>query len=122
MLGSEQTHHFGDVTEIVKIKEKKAVGKNVIRKHENRYWLKNDDVYELHFTQFYDDEIILKFMELKEEPGNYIYMSELLKVEDEVIFTDSAEDAMTEFEDMIIEHIQEEIDFYENMLSTFNKK
>ena len=25
-----------------------------IREYENRYWLLNDDVYELHFTQFYD--------------------------------------------------------------------
>ena len=96
--------------------------KNIIRKCENRHWLINDDAFELHFTQFYDDEIILKFMEIKEEPGNYIYMSEFLKVEEEVIFADSVEDAMTQFEDMIIEHIQEEIDFYKNMLSTFSKK
>ena len=32
------------------------------RKHENRYWLVDDDVYELHFIQFYDDKIILKFI------------------------------------------------------------
>lgn len=33
-----------------------------LREYENRYWLLNDDVYELHFTHFYDDEIILKFI------------------------------------------------------------
>lgn len=38
---------------------------NKIREHDNRYWLLNDEVYELHFTQFYDDEIILKFIETK---------------------------------------------------------
>lgn len=34
--------------------------KNRIREYENRYWLQDDDIYELHFTQFYDDEIIFK--------------------------------------------------------------
>ena len=27
---------------------------NKIREYKNRYWLVNDDVYELHFHQFYD--------------------------------------------------------------------
>lgn len=46
-----------------------------IREYENRYWLQNDDVYELHFTQFCDDEIILKFVQDKNDSENYIYVS-----------------------------------------------
>ena len=47
---------------------------NKIREYKNRYWLVNDDVYELHFHQFYDDEIILKFVQNKEDSENYIYV------------------------------------------------
>lgn len=65
-----------------------------IREYENRYWFTNDDVYELHFTQFYDDEIILKFVQDKEDSENYIYVSDLLNVEHDEIQADSAEDAM----------------------------
>lgn len=61
---------------------------NTQRKHENRYWLVNDNVYELHFTQFYDDEVILKFIQDKEDLESYIYVSDLLKVEHDEILAD----------------------------------
>lgn len=32
-------------------------------KHENRYWLVNENVYELHFTYSVNDEILLKFIQ-----------------------------------------------------------
>lgn len=95
---------------------------NKIREYENRYWLKNDDVYELHFTQFYDDEIILKFVQDKDDSGNYIYVSDLLDIEHDEILADSVEDAMEQFEDMVVEHIQEQIDYYEEMLNKFQEE
>lgn len=93
-----------------------------IREYENRYWLKNDDVYELHFTQFYDDEIILKFIQDKEDLENYIYVSELLNVEHDEEFAESIEDAMEQFEDMVLEHIQEQISYYDEMLEKFQEE
>ena len=96
--------------------------KNRIREHGNRYWLVNDDVYELHFTQFYDDEIILKFIQDKNDSENYIYVSELLNVEHDDILADSTEDAMEQFEDMVIEHIKEKIAYYNEMLDKFQEK
>ena len=75
------------------------------KKYENRYWLVNDDVFELHFTQFYDDKVILKFVQDKDDSENYIYVSDLLNVEHDEIQADSVEDAMEQFEDMVIEHI-----------------
>lgn len=78
---------------------------NRIREYENRYWLVNDDVYELHFTQFYDDEIILKFV----------------NVEHDEILAESIEDAMEQFGDMVIDHIQEQISYYEEMLDKFQE-
>lgn len=95
---------------------------NIKRKYENRYWLVNDDVYELHFTQFYDDEVILKFIQDKDDSDNYIYVSNLLNVEHDEIFADSVEDAMEQFEDMVVEHIQEEISYYEEILDKFKEE
>lgn len=93
-----------------------------IREYENRYWLINDDVYELHFTQFYDDEIILKFIQNKNDSENYIYVSELLNVEHDDILAESIEDAMEQFEDMVIDHIKEKINYYEEMLDKFQEE
>lgn len=95
---------------------------NRIREYKNRYWLKNDDVYELHFTQFYDDEIILKFVQDKEDSENYIYVSEMLNVEHDEILAGAIEDAMEQFEDMIVNHIQEQISYYDEMLDKFQEE
>ena len=93
-----------------------------IREHENRYWLLNNDVYELHFTQFYDDEIILKFVQDKEDSDNYIYVSGLLNVEHDEEFAESVEDAMEQFEDMVIDYIKEKIDYYDEILDKFQEE
>ncbi len=95
---------------------------NRIREYEKRCWLVNDDVYELHFTQFYDDEIILKFIQDKDDLENYIYVSNLLNVEHDEIQEESVEDAMEQFENMIVYHINEEISYYEDMLDKFQEK
>ena len=92
------------------------------KKYENRYWLVNDDVFELHFTQFYDDKVILKFVQDKDDSENYIYVSDLLNVEHDEIQADSVEDAMEKFEDMVNEYIQEQIYYYEEMLERFNEE
>ena len=95
---------------------------NKIREYKNRYWLVNDDVYELHFHQFYDDEIILKFVQNKEDSENYIYVSGLLNVEHDEEFTESIEDAMEQFEYMVIDYIKEKIGYYEEMLDKFREE
>lgn len=94
---------------------------NKIREYENRYWLVNDDVYELHFTQFYDDEIILKFVQDKGYSENYIYVSDLLNVEHDEILSKSIEDAIEQFEDMIVDYIKEQISYYDEMLDKFQE-
>ncbi|MCM1234166.1 MAG: hypothetical protein NC489_29025 [Ruminococcus flavefaciens] len=78
-------------------------------------------MYELHFTQFYDDEIILKFIQDKNDSENYIYVSELLKVEHDEILAESVDDAMEQFEDMVIDHIKDEIAYYDEMLDKFQE-
>lgn len=96
-----------------------------IREYENRYWLLNDDVYELHFTQFYDEIIlkfILKFIQDKEDSENYIYVSDLLNVEHDEEFAKSIGDAMEQFEDMVIDYIKEKISYYDEMLDKFQEE
>ncbi len=95
---------------------------NRIREYENRYWLVNDNVCELHFTQFYDEEIILKFIQDKDDLENYIYVSYLLNVERDEIQAESIEDAMEQFEDMVVDHIKDEIYYYEEMLDKFQEE
>lgn len=75
----------------------------------------------MHFTQFYDDEIILKFIQDKDNLENYIYVSDLLNVEHDEILAESIEDAMEQFEDMVVDHIQEQISFYDEMLDKFQE-
>ena len=93
-----------------------------IREYENRYWSVKDGVYELHFTQFYDDEIILKFIQDKDDSENYIYVSDLLNVEYDEEFAESVEDAMDQFENKVIDYIQEQISYYEEMLDKFQEE
>lgn len=75
----------------------------------------------MHFIQFYDDEIILKFIQDKGDSENYIYVSELLNIEHDEILAESIEDAMEQFEDMIVNHIQEQISYYDEMLDKFQE-
>lgn len=94
--------------------------------HENRYWQIEQSngrlVGKLHFTQYYDDEVILSFAQDKNEKECYWYVSDFLKVDDDCIIVDSPEDAMQEFESMIIEHIEDEIGSFEDMLEKFNEE
>lgn len=96
--------------------------KNKIREYENRYWLLNNNVYELHFIQFYGDKIILKFIQDKDDSENYIYVSDLLNVEHDEEFAESIKDAMEQFEDMVIDYIKERIAYYDEMLDKFQEE
>lgn len=95
---------------------------NIKRKYKNKYWFINDDVFELHLCIFDNDEIILKFIQDKSNSKNYIYVSDLLNVEHDEIIADSIEEAMEQLEDMIIEHIQKKIFYYEEILENFNEE
>lgn len=98
------------------------------RKYENRHWEQNkfndlgNPIYELHFREYYDDEMILGFVKDEDEDDEWIYSSNFLNVEYDIIIADSVEDAMEEFEEMIIEHIQEEISDLEERLEKFNEE
>ena len=52
----------------------------------------------------------------------FSFVSELLNVEHDEILAESIEDAMEQFDDMVIEHIKEKIAYYNEMLDKFQEK
>ena len=94
--------------------------------HENWYWeveeAHNALVGKLHFTQFYDDEVILSWQLNDSEPDTFYYVSSMLNVEQDAIFADNPDEAMEEFADMVIEHIEDKISYYEDMLDKFKEE
>ena len=93
--------------------------------HENWYWEVEDFgdalVGRLHFTEFYDDEIILEWQLNKDCDDEFNYTSTFLNVEQDVLFADNPNDAMEEFIDRIEEHIKEEICQLEDQLEKFKE-
>lgn len=93
------------------------------KEYENREWLTNTVEgtlrYELHFTEFYDDETILIFTQDVKDPERFPYTSKFLNVESDDIIADSVQDAIEQFENMIKDHINDEISRYEEMLKKF---
>ena len=93
--------------------------------HENWYWEVEDFgdalVGKLHFTEFYDDEIILSWKLNKDCDDEYNYNSTLLGVEQDIYFADTPDEAMEEFIDMIESHIEEEISRLEEQLEKFRE-
>ena len=92
-------------------------------KHANRYWVieefKGSLVGKLHFTEFYDNNIILEWQLNDNEPDTFYYVSTLLNVEQDAIIADNPDDAMELFEDMIVERIEEEIEYLKGKLAKF---
>lgn len=70
----------------------------------------------------HSNEIILKFVPEKENSENYFYVLDLLNVKHYEEFAVLIEDAVKQFEDMVVNHIQEEINYYEEMLDEFQEK
>ena len=66
--------------------------------------------------------MILGFVKDNIDTDTYIYVSELLNVENDVITAESVEDAKEQFEDMIIEYIEDEISRLESMLEKFREE
>lgn len=95
---------------------------------ENRYWSIADKkadngnpVYELHFTEFYDDEIIATFYQDDEDSSTYLMSSETLR-QDETIFTASSIDDMKEqVAEFVIEMWNDEIKCLQERIEKFNE-
>ena len=91
--------------------------------HKNRYWEIDETsgvlVGKLHFKQFYEDEVILSFMQDEHDDTTFWYASDMLEVEDDLVCANDPDEAMAQFEQMVIEHIEDEINGLEEMKERF---
>lgn len=93
-----------------------------------KYWEtgeKNDfgkECYKLHFSQFYeedDENVVAGFVQDEIDENRFIYVSKELNVEYDTLFADNIEDAKHQIEDMLIDHWNDEIDYLENRIKSF---
>ncbi len=95
----------------------------------NRYWSIADSkadngnpVYELHFTEFYDDEIIATFFQDDEDPSTYFMTSQSLR-QDETLFTASSiEDMQEQVAEFVIETWNDEVKCIRERIEKFNER
>lgn len=74
------------------------------------------------FTQFYDDEEILRFAQDKRDKDFFNYSSNLLNVENDFLFSNDVEDAKEEFISMVIDYIEGEISYLTDKLEKFKEE
>ena len=76
------------------------------------------------FSQFYeyeydDENVVAVFVQDETDENIFIYVSKELNVEYETLFADSIEDVKHQIEDMLIDHWNEEINYLENRIKSF---
>lgn len=95
----------------------------------NKYWKEmlnalNEKVYILYFNPFGNEEELLRFS--KDKDGDYVYVSELLNVENDLLNdveeNISIEEAKQICEEMIEEHYEDEIAYNELLLRLFKEQ
>lgn len=90
----------------------------------NRYW-EYDEFYEswnLYFTQFYDDEVIISFAKDNECGWFEITFQKENITTNEMLEAETIEEAKEECEYKVKEYIQDQISYYEYMLEKFEEE
>lgn len=94
-------------------------------KFANKRWIPNPDgtqtIYELHFTEFYDDEIIATLTKDHEDDAGWLYTIPSLNREDEYLDADSFDEACSQIEELIIEDWNDEITRLKECIEKFNE-
>lgn len=90
---------------------------------EDKYW-EYDEIeenYKLHFTRFYEDEIIATVL-IDEEDVPFCAAYALENVDEDEVYVlaaETIEDAKLEVEEQIIEFIQEQIEYLQSWIHKF---
>lgn len=92
------------------------------KKYRYKYWLTKGKVHELHFVQFYEDKVVLRFEQDENDADIFWYTSELLNVEHDCKMVDDIHEAMEDFEDMIVQHFKDEINYLQELIEQFNEE
>lgn len=88
--------------------------------NKNLFWQYHEvsDSYDLYFNAFGDENIIAG---IADTGDGWEYGSTLLGVDNDFLDADNLEDAQSEMLDLIEQHYQDEIDYYEELLSQFKE-
>lgn len=88
--------------------------------NKNLFWQYHEgsDSYDLYFNAFGDENIIAG---IADTGDGWEYGSTLLGVDNDFLDADNLEDAQSEMLDLIEQHYQDEINYYEELLSQFKK-
>ena len=88
--------------------------------NKNLFWQYHEgsDSYDLYFNAFGDENIIAG---ITDTGDGWEYGSTLLGVDNDFLDADNLEDAQSEMLDLIEQHYQDEINYYEELLSQFKE-
>lgn len=87
-----------------------------------KYWKKNNQVYELHFEMHFEDVVVFELEECKDEENWYGYSSKLLKIEHEEMTKTSLDNAKENIENLFREWLQDNYNYYEQLLEEFDEE
>jgi len=87
-------------------------------------WINNNNIWELHFEPFYEDEILAIVYQTEDSVDDeWFYESGLLLADDDYFEEDnSLEYTKTRIEERIEEHYQDVINYYTSLLENFKER
>lgn len=130
LLYSLKSKHMAeDMWEPVSPEERKKYCERILRRlsgdggkkmNKNLFWQYHEgsDSYDLYFNAFGDENIIAG---IADTGDGWEYGSTLLGVDNDFLDADNLEDAQSEMLDLIEQHYQDEINYYEELLSQFKE-
>lgn len=85
----------------------------------NKDWNYISGAYEFYFYPYEEDNLVLTFMQDKNNENVFWYSSAMLKVEDDCIEARNVESAKEEFEDMIFNELEDRATYYSRLSDMF---
>lgn len=85
----------------------------------NKEWNYINGAYEFYFYPYEEDNLVLTFVQDKNNENVFWYSSDMLKVEDDCIEARNVESAKEEFEDMIYNELEDRVAYYSRLSDMF---
>lgn len=85
----------------------------------NKEWNYINGAYEFYFYPYEEDNLVLTFVQDKNNENVFWYSSGMLKVEDDCIEARNIESAKEDFEDMIYNELEDRAAYYSRLSDMF---
>ena len=85
----------------------------------NKEWNYINGAYEFYFYPYEEDNLVLTFVQDKNNENVFWYSSGMLKVEYDCIEARNVESAKEEFEDMIYNELEDRVAYYSRLSDMF---